>query len=189
MRYDTRHAGALLARTPAILRAMLEGLPAQWLDAPEAPDAWSPRDVACHLADVEQDGWLPRIQTILEHGTTRPLAGVDRERFRARYAGVRLAVVLDDFRRAREANLRALDALGLDDAALSTVGRHPVFGDVRLSELMSTWVVHDLTHLAQICRALASQYREEVGPWIEFLSILRARGEGGPDRRAASADR
>lgn len=44
-----------------------------------------------------------------------------------------------------------------------------------LSHLLSTWVVHDHTHLAQISRALAAQYREAVGPWTRSLSILRPR--------------
>jgi hypothetical protein len=179
MKYDGESARALLTRTPSVLQALLADLPETWLDAPEGPGAWSPRDVACHLADLERDGWLPRVRAILEHGADRPLPAIDRERFRERYAGASLEVVLDDFRRARESNLRELDGLALDDAALARVGRHPTLGEVRLSQLLSAWVVHDLTHLAQIARALASQYREEVGPWIEFLSILRARGSAG----------
>jgi len=175
MKYETESAKAILVRTPAVLRAMLQGLPDAWLDAPEGPGAWSPREVACHLADLEQDAWIPRVRAILDHGSTRPLPGIERERFRARYAHAGLDVALDEFRDAREANLRALDGLELGDAALAAMGRHPVLGEVRLSQLLSTWVVHDLTHLGQVSRALAAQYREEVGPWTDFLSILRAR--------------
>lgn len=170
---------ALLVRTPAVLRAHLLGLPAQWLDAPEAPDAWSPRQVVCHLADLERDAWLPRVRHILEHGRAHPLPGVARERFREVYAFAPLETVLDDFQAARAANLHALDALHLDDGALSTTGRHARLGDVRLSHLLSTWVVHDLTHLAQITRTLAAQHREAVGPFVEFLSILRTRDPHG----------
>lgn len=186
MKYDTASATALLSRTPPVLRAMLEGLPGAWLDAAEAPGTWSPREVACHMADLEQDAWLPRARTILEYGTARPLAGIDRERFRTRYAGRSIEAVLDGFTVAREANLRALHELEVD-AALDSVGRHTLLGDVRLSELLSAWVVHDLTHLAQIGRALAAQYRDEVGPWIRFLSILRPRdGRAG---RASQSER
>lgn len=180
MRYHPASASALLVRTPAVLRALLQGLPAAWLDAPEEPGAWSPREVACHLADLERDAWLPRARAILEHGSTRPLAGVDRERFRARYTGTPIEVVLDEFQGAREANLRALGRLAADGSALAAVGLHHVFGEVTLSQLLSAWVVHDLTHLAQISRALAAQYGEEVGPWVEFLSILRPRAAPSP---------
>lgn len=177
MRYEPALARALLMRTPAVLRALLHGLPGPWLDAPEGPGAWSPRDVACHLADLEQDAWLPRVRHILDHGRTRPLPGIERERFRARYDRAPLGIVLDELETAREANLRTLGELELRDEALSAVGMHPLLGEVRLSHLLSAWVVHDLTHLAQISRALAAQYREEVGPWTRFLSILRRRAE------------
>jgi hypothetical protein len=179
MKYDTASARALLVRTPAVLRAMLQGLPGAWLNAPEGPGAWSPREVACHLAELEPYAWLPRIRTVLEHGAAHPVPGVEPERFRERYAGVPLEAVLDDFQAAREANLRALDTLEVGAAALETVGRHRVLGEIRLSELLSTWTVHDLTHLAQVSRALAAQYRDEVGPFAGYLSVLRARGSVG----------
>lgn len=183
MDYDPALARAILIRTPDVLRTWLLGLPAEWLDAPEGPGAWSPRDVACHLADLEHDGWLPRIRTLLEAGMERPFSGIERERFRERFAGAPLGVVLDEFAAVRTRNIEALDALGSDAALLAARGRHPVFGEVSLAQLLSTWVVHDLTHLAQISRALAAQYREAVGPWIRNLSVLRARGAA--EERAA----
>lgn len=175
MNYRLDSARAILSRTAAVLRTMLQDLPDEWLNAPERPGAWSPRDVACHLADLERDAWLPRLRTILDHGTTRPLPTIDRERFRARYADAPLETVLADFASHREANLAVLDTFDLDAAALAAVGHHHVLGEVTASELLSAWVVHDLTHLAQIARALAAQYAEAVGPWVEFLGILRAR--------------
>jgi hypothetical protein len=174
--YDPGLARVILTRTPHVLRASLDGLPGEWLDAPEGPGAWSPREVACHMADLEGDGWLPRVRTILEHGDGRPLAGVQRERFRERFADAPLGVVLDAFAAARAGNIQALDGLGLDEALLMKKGLHPDLGAVSLAQLLSTWVVHDLTHLAQIDRALAAQYRDAVGPWSEYLSVLRARG-------------
>ena len=178
MKYDETSARELLLRTPSVLRALVQGLSARWLDAPEAAGGWSPREVACHMADLEGDAWLPRVRAILSHGSDRPLPDVDRERFRERYQDTRIEEVLDDFQAAREANVAALSELGVEDEALAAVGRHHVLGEVRLSQLLSTWVVHDLTHLAQINRALASQYSEEVGPWIDFLSILQSRNSG-----------
>lgn len=142
MTYDAASARALLTRTPAVLGALLRGVPGAWLHASERSGAWSPRQVACHLADLEQDAWLPRARWILKHGNARALPAVDPERFRGRYADVPIETVL---------------------------------GGVRLSHLLSAWVVHDLNHLAQMTRALASRYREAVGPWVEFLPILRPR--------------
>lgn len=175
MSYNPAMASALLVRSPSVLRAFLSGLPEPLLDARDGPGAWSPREVACHLADLEQDAWVPRAQAILDHGSIQPLSGVDRERFRERFAGASISDVLNAFEVARIANLRTLGQFPMDEAARSAVGLHIPLGEVRLSELLSAWVVHDLTHLAQISRALAAQYRDEVGPRAQYLSILRPR--------------
>lgn len=107
MKYHTASAAAVLARTPSVLRVLLLDLPEEWLEAPEAPNAWSPRDVACHMADLERDAWLPRLQVILEGGTAAVLPGVDRERFRVTYDRVPIREVLVDFDRLRRSNLTA----------------------------------------------------------------------------------
>ena len=51
-------------------------------------------------------------------------------------------------------------------------GNHPTFGEVTLAQLISTWVVHDLTHLSQITRVMAKQYKEEIGPWVLFFRLM-----------------
>lgn len=180
MKFDPSSARALMERTPGVLRALLSGLPPTWLDLPEHEGAWSPREIAAHMADLEADGWIPRVRHILEEGERKPLPAIGRERFRERYAGASIHAILDDFEAQRKANVEVLASLALDEAALSTAGVHPALGSVRLSQLLSTWAVHDLTHTAQIVRTLAAQYRDEVGPWIEYLSILRDRPRPGP---------
>lgn len=172
MEYSFVDATNLMRRTPSALRALLHELPATWLDSTEGPGTWSPRDVASHMADLEQDRWLPRIRTILDHGTERALDPVDPERFRVRYAGASLGRVLDEFESARTTNLEELGRILAGGAALSADGLHPVCGSVRLSHLLSTWLVHDLTHVSQIARVLAAQYRDATGPFSAFLSIL-----------------
>ena len=63
--------------------------------------------------------------------------------------------------------------MGLTDADLGRAGTHPELGRVTLGELLATWVAHDLDHLVQVSRTMAKQYRDEVGPWRAFLSVLR----------------
>jgi hypothetical protein len=60
----------------------------------------------------------------------------------------------------------------LTDAQLALPGRHPELGSVSLRELLATWAVHDLNHIAQIVRVMAKRYTEEVGAWRAYLSIL-----------------
>jgi hypothetical protein len=49
---------------------------------------------------------------------------------------------------------------------------------VTLSQLLATWATHDLTHLHQLSRVMAHQYRGNVGPWIKYLGVLRCQGHG-----------
>jgi hypothetical protein len=180
MKYDVETAKALLGRTPSTLQTLLQELPPTWLDASGGTGAWSAREVACHLADLEHDAWIPRARFILEHATTAPLPVIERERFRERYADAPLNTVLADFERLRADNLADLQGLALDPAALRLAGLHDALGPVTLAQLLSAWVVHDLNHLSQITRVLAEQYRDAVGPWATYMSILSPREPVGP---------
>lgn len=162
----------ILWRTPGVLRALLAGLPAAAVERPEREGAWSPRDVVAHMADLERDGWIPRIRTFLEHGEERILPGIERERFRARLAGRPMESILDEFEALRTANLRELHRMALTPDQLATAGRHPAFGQVTLSQLLHSWAAHDLTHLAQVTRGLAAPFAPAVGPWREYLRVL-----------------
>lgn len=69
-------------------------------------------------------------------------------------------------------------ALDLQPRQLLTRGQHPALGVVTVSELLATWAAHDLTHLHQVSRVMASQYRDAVGPWIRFLGVMHCNGHG-----------
>jgi hypothetical protein len=83
--------------------------------------------------------------------------------------------LLDEFEELRRENLDNLRTLALTRQDLSRQGRHPSFGRVTLHELLSTWVVHDMDHIWQIVRTMSGRYRDDVGPWRAFLSILHPR--------------
>jgi hypothetical protein len=163
----------MLARTPAALDALLRGLPDEWITAHEGGDTWSPFDVMGHLIHGERTDWVPRAKIILEHGESRVFDPFDRFAQFVESEGRTLVSLLDEFATVRRQSLRDLAALTLTDADLDRRGRHPAFGVVTLRELLSTWVVHDLDHIAQISRVLARQYSDEVGPWRAYLRIVR----------------
>jgi hypothetical protein len=50
-------------------------------------------------------------------------------------------------------------------------------GEVTLRELISTWAVHDLDHVAQIFAGMAGSHDAEVGPWKAYLGILLRRDD------------
>lgn len=163
----------VLRRTPDSLRAMLAGLPADWINADEGPGTWSPYQVVGHLTHIEECDWIDRTRVILEHGTARPFEPVDREAGFVRFSGWPLQDLLDRFASLRNANLEMLPALvGAGD--LARRGVHPTFGEVTLSQLLATWVVHDFNHVGQIVKAMAKQYGRAVGPWRANLPIVDA---------------
>ncbi len=169
---DLDELGAALARTPAALHALLDGLAAERAHARPAPGTWSVFDVVGHLTWGELDDWLPRARHLLEHGRERPFAPFDREAMFARDAGKTLPQVLDEFAAARAVSLAELTALRLDARALARQGEHPALGTVTLANLLATWLVHDHAHLAQIARALAAPHADAVGPWRAYLPVL-----------------
>ncbi len=172
MDFSLAHATAVLQRTPAALRALLSGLSTDWTDATEGPDSWSPYVVVGHLLHGERTDWIPRAQIILSQGTARTFEPYDRLAQFRESAGKSLAQLLDEFATARADNLRTLESWTLTDSQLVREGMHPAFGAVTLRELLATWVAHDLGHLTQITRVMAKQYRDAVGPWRAYLSVM-----------------
>lgn len=167
-------AVAVLERTPASLRALLEGLPETWVRATEGDGTWSPYDVIGHLIHGERTDWIPRTRHILA-GETRPFEPFDRTAQFRESQGRSLAELLTTFAELRRQNVDALLGMKLTDDDLDRKGLHPELGEVTLGHLLATWVVHDLDHVTQVARTMAKVYTEATGPWIDYLSVLRDR--------------
>lgn len=173
MQYNLNDAVNILERTPILLRTMLEGLPEEWLNNNEGEDTWSPYDVVGHLVHGEKTDWIGRMSIILSDAEDKTFEPFDRFAQFEDSKGKTITMLLDEFAALREQNLNTLQEKGITEEDFVRTGIHPAFGEVKLSQLLSTWVVHDLSHMAQISRVMAKQYKEEVGPWQEYLSILK----------------
>lgn len=176
MEQNLENTIALLARTPATLDALLRGLPDAWALENEGSNTWTAFDIVGHLIQGERTDWMPRARMILEFGETRTFEPFDRNAQERESRGKTLPQLLDEFAAARAENLAALRALNLTQQDLERRGRHPSFGTVTLSQLLATWTVHDMTHLHQLSRVMAHQYRTAVGPWSAFLGVLHCEG-------------
>jgi hypothetical protein len=176
MDHSLQNTISLLSRTPATLNALLRDLPDELTRSTEGGETWSAFDVVGHLIHAERADWIPRARTILQFGETRPFDPFDREGHVREVQGNSLAQLLDEFARVRSENLLELRAWKLQPSDLEKVGMHPSLGRVTLSELLATWAAHDLTHLHQVSRILAHQYREAVGPWSRYLGVLQCGG-------------
>jgi hypothetical protein len=166
----------LLRRTPLLLSALLSGIPDAWTDAPDVAGGWRPRDVVGHLISAELDDWMPRVRRILEDGPERAFDAFDRFAHVERDVDVPLDELLDRFAQLRADSLASLDGL-VDDDDLERRGRHPALGEVTLGELLATWAVHDLDHVAQVFAGLAGSHDAAVGPWKAYLGILLRRDD------------
>ncbi|HAO46749.1 MAG TPA: hypothetical protein DCQ97_07480 [Chitinophagaceae bacterium] len=172
MKYSLEKSYEILDRTPAVLQSLLGGLSDDWILPNEGPETFSPYDVVGHLIHGEATDWTARAKMILEYGNTKTFERWNRTAMYEESKGKTMQQLLDEFAAVRKENIAWLQSSQLTEADLDKKGMHPKLGEVTLRNLLATWVVHDLTHLAQITRVMAKQYKEEMGPWPEFFRIL-----------------
>jgi hypothetical protein len=172
MEFQLNHAKEILRRTPATLNSLLRQLPEEWVLSNEGPESWSPFDVVGHLIHGEEADWIPRAKIILEYGESRTFEPFDRYAMFENSRGKSLGQLLDRFELLRGESLRELERMSITPEMLAKRGKHPELGVVTLSQLLSTWVVHDLGHIGQIARVMAKQYTEAVGAWQAYLPVL-----------------
>ena len=172
MSFHVDEAIGVLERTPAAFRALLGGLPDVWTTCNEGPETFSPFDVLGHLIHGERTDWIPRARIILTQGENRRFEPYDRFAQFRESEGKSLDQLLDEFARLRADNLQTLTRWQLTDAELALTGEHPELGEVTLRQLLATWVAHDLGHLSQVTRVMAKHYRDAIGPWRAYRSIM-----------------
>lgn len=172
MKYNIQQALEILERTPDVLNVLLNGLSDGWIMNNEGPETFSPYDVIGHLIYGEKTDWTARIKRILEYGNTKPFDTFDRFAMYEESKGKTMQQLLTEFEDLRKINITWFRSLQLTETDLNRKGMHQILGEVTLGNLLATWVVHDLTHIAQITRVMAKQYKEEIGPWTEFFRII-----------------
>ncbi|MFS0553412.1 DinB family protein [Brevibacillus sp. 179-C9.3 HS] len=172
MNVNLNEAIEVLERTPQALEYFLTGLSDGWLLHNEGDGTWHATEVIEHLIEAEKTNWLPRLEIILQEGESKPFPPFDRYAHLQASSERSFAQKLQEFKTLRTENITKLQALIERENLLELTGIHPAFGVVKARELLSTWVVHDLTHMAQIVRVMAKRYTEDVGPWREYLGIL-----------------
>jgi hypothetical protein len=180
MQHNLQNTISLLTRTPVALNALLRDLPETWTLRNEGENTWSAFDIIGHLNHGERTDWMPRARMVLQFGETKAFEPFDRQGHAREMQGKSLGQLLDEFAHLRSENLAELRALNLQPEDLERRGRHPALGIVTPSQLLATWAAHDLTHLHQISRVMAHQYREAVGPWSAYLGVLHCAGHSSP---------
>jgi hypothetical protein len=173
MNFQMKEAIEILERTPQTLECFLTGLSDNWLHADEGEGTWNVIQVIDHLIEAELSNWIPRLEVMVHKGEDEGFPPFDRFAHLNKSTEASLGQRFQEFKRIREQNILKIDQLIKSESVLECTGVHPVFGQVKVRELFSTWVVHDLTHISQIVRILAERYRQDVGPWVEYLRVLK----------------
>ena len=174
MNYSVTDAIEILQRTPATIEALVKDLPPQWSEVNEGGETWSVYDVVGHLIHGETTDWVNRMEIILREGEDRNFPAFQRFAMFEESKGKSLNQLVKEFAAVRRKNIEILQSKNLTEAQLDLKGVHPKFGEVTLRQLLATWVAHDMGHLAQMARVIAKQYKEEAGPWVEYLRILQS---------------
>ncbi|HNO89632.1 MAG TPA: DinB family protein [bacterium] len=156
-----------------ILTAWLDGLSPEWTSANEGPDTWSAYDIVGHLIHGEKTDWITRAEIILSDQPDKTFKPFDRFAQFEDSKNKTLRQLLTSFDELRAKNIKKLQSLNISEQNLNRTGIHPAFGTVTLVQLLSTWAVHDLDHISQIARVLAKRYKDDTGPWVAYLKILR----------------
>ncbi len=172
MHYNLPLSLEILERTPAVIATLLNGLSDEWTQSDEGPDTWSPYDIVGHFIHGEKTDWIPRMRMILGPQPDKRFVPFDRFAQFRDSEGKTLRQLLDEFAALRATNIAELRNASITEDMLERKGIHPAFGEVTLRQLLASWVVHDLGHIAQIARVMARQYTNAVGPWIEYLPVL-----------------
>ena len=173
MKFDLKESINILDRTPQVLTNLLSGLPKEWINNNEGKDTWSPFDIIGHLIHGEKTDWMPRLKIILSEAESKQFIPFDRFAQFEHSKGKSIDHLLKEFAQLRKQNLKELKSINITESTLEMTGIHPEFGAVTLTQLLSTWVIHDLSHINQITRVMAKNYKEEAGPWKRYISIIK----------------
>lgn len=163
----------ILERTPSVLSNLLSGLSEEWINGNEGQNTWSAKQAVAHLIVCEETNWLPRVKIILFDNTNKTLEPISMTSHFDVAVHHTLDSLLHDFETLRKNGIEALKSYHLNDLDFIKSAFHPEIQEVNLKQLISTWAIHDLTHINQISRVLAKQYKNEVGPFKKYLKLLQ----------------
>ena len=150
-----KQALAVQAATARKLERLIKGVPVARLRRRPAPDKWSVSEIVAHLADGEIVGAF-RIRFILGRPGA-PVIAYDQDKWvtSGHYdrRDPRKSVAL--FRALREANLALLKSLEPEQWKLC--GLHSERGPETIEHIVRMFAGHDINHLRQIKKILASK--------------------------------
>ena len=144
---DAQDPWAVLRSTPARLRAVIEGHPADLIARPPGPGKWSIREIIAHLADAEVVfAYRVRIM-IATPGAVIHAFDQNQWAVGMHYDRIDPVSAVDRFEVLRRGNLELVERLPDPEAAY---GLHEERGHESAALFIRLYAGHDRNHLAQI---------------------------------------
>jgi hypothetical protein len=129
------------------VRAALDQLSEAELDAHPAPDSWTPREIAHHLADSETMSYIRLRRLLAEDHPV--IQGYDEPEYARRLHYDRpISSSLEVFRAVRVASAELLESLNEDERARE--GTHSESGRYTIDDWLEIYAAHAHDHAAQI---------------------------------------
>lgn len=152
-----------LERTPLILEAMLRGVCEELLLHNEGENTWNTKQVLAHLVYMEQNNWCKKLGLLLNNTSCKTFDQYSVKQQFQELVQKNSKQWLDEFIAIRTQSLQWLRQAQLNKLPVDDVkGCLKQYGDITLRELLSTWVAHDLTHIHQISRIIAKNFKEVI---------------------------
>lgn len=123
-----------------------------------APQQWSFRQIAWHLATAERDCLLVRVQQIASGRNPTFSIYLDTE---AEFVTRDLYFALEQWTNARQEIMDFVNAL--PETALAFTGYHPSFGRLTVLGYLQIFLEHDQRHLADLQQMAAQRPKPTIG--------------------------
>ncbi len=170
--FTLRKCLEILERTPTVLKTLLADLSGDWT-ASTSDHEVGIHQIMHYLILNEEDTWLPNIKTILDGHRPSLLGLYEKLMPPEEVPDKAINSLLKEFKFLRELNLAEIRRLQIQLSNLNVTEDFSIWGKLSVKELMASWMVHDLSHIAKISRIMANRYETEVGKWSQHLDILK----------------
>ena len=160
-----------LRSTTLIIEALVSRLTPDELCWKPSDERWSVSEILVHLRHVEERNLSLRVRRMCQE--EQPLL-VDYDQTieyrKGTYSGRPGDQALREFKETRDESLTFLE--GLKAADLSREAMHHEVGIVTVSQILSLWAFHDLSHICQIAELVKSiSFWSGMGSLQKYYSV------------------
>jgi FMN phosphatase YigB (HAD superfamily) len=153
-KFDTPNAiTAILYSTPAALNTFTRGMTDEEWAYHGRDGEWGPTEILCHLRDVDQEIYLPRIKSILSENNPF-IEAIDAHQWEEerKYKQQDGCEVFTEFMGQRKNILGIISAFEQEE--WNKKARHTILGPTSMMELLQIYARHDRLHIQQIHQTL-----------------------------------